>query len=81
MSDLIREAPLGQFLRWATGNRILKYPEEMEGFELPESYITALNSGSGESKLDHTESRKASTPERNSTSDDEAALEKAETAR
>lgn len=80
MSDLIREAPLGQFLRWATGNRVLKYPEELEGFELPESYITALNSGSGESKLDHTESRKASTPGTNSTSDDEAVLEKAETA-
>jgi MFS transporter, DHA1 family, multidrug resistance protein len=80
MSDLIREAPLGQFLRWATGNRILKYPEEMEGFELPESYITAMNSGSAESKFDHIESRKASTPGAQSTSDDEAALEKAETA-
>jgi DHA1 family multidrug resistance protein-like MFS transporter len=43
MADIIREAPLGQALRWITSNRILKYPEELEGFELPETYITALN--------------------------------------
>lgn len=62
MSDLIREAPLGQFLRWVTRDRILKYPEELEGFELPESYITALNSGTIEHKHYEPESRKASTP-------------------
>jgi MFS transporter, DHA1 family, multidrug resistance protein len=38
MSYLIRDAPLGQLLRWATKNRILKYPEEMEGFNCPDSY-------------------------------------------
>lgn len=44
MSDLIREAPIGQFVRWATGNKVLQYPEEKPGFELPTSYATALNS-------------------------------------
>lgn len=43
MSALIREAPIGQLLRFITGNKILKYPEEQAGFELPESYNTAIN--------------------------------------
>ncbi|RFU75806.1 mfs general substrate transporter [Trichoderma arundinaceum] len=42
MLDLIREAPLGQALRLITRNRILQYPEEKEGFELPEEYIAQL---------------------------------------
>lgn len=44
MADILREAPLGQLIRWATGNRVLRYPEEMPGFELPQEYSTALNS-------------------------------------
>ena len=43
MSDLLREAPIGQLLRFVTRNRILKYPEELPDFTLPESYNTALN--------------------------------------
>ena len=43
MSDLVREAPLGQLLRFLTGNRVFKYPEEAPDFQLPESYNTALN--------------------------------------
>jgi len=43
MSDLIREAALGQLLRWATNNRLFPYPEELPGFEIPESYKAALN--------------------------------------
>ncbi|KAH0837456.1 hypothetical protein AYO21_08944 [Fonsecaea monophora] len=35
MLDTIRDAPLGQFLRWITQNRILLYPDEREGFVLP----------------------------------------------
>lgn len=53
MSDLVREAPLGQFLRFVTGNRILKYPEELPGFELPETYTNLLNQ-QGEKSL-HSE--------------------------
>ncbi|KAL5320280.1 hypothetical protein ACEPPN_011081 [Leptodophora sp. 'Broadleaf-Isolate-01'] len=44
MSDLIREAPLGQFLRWASRNKLFQYPEEKVGFVLPTQYITQLNS-------------------------------------
>ncbi|KIX94768.1 uncharacterized protein Z520_09458 [Fonsecaea multimorphosa CBS 102226] len=35
MLDTIRDAPLGQFLRWVTHNRILLYPDERPGFVLP----------------------------------------------
>ena len=38
MADTIREAPFGQLLRWATKNRILKYPEEEDDFECPKCY-------------------------------------------
>lgn len=38
MADLIREAPFGQLLRLISGNRILKYPEEVQGFKLPIQY-------------------------------------------
>ena len=44
MSDIIREAPLGQALRWISGKRLFKYPEERKDFELPLAYITQLNS-------------------------------------
>lgn len=42
MSDLIREAPLGQLLRLITRNRYFRYPEEMPGFELPLQYSIHL---------------------------------------
>ena len=44
MSDTIREAPFGQALRWMSSNRLFRYPEERDGFELPAAYITQLNS-------------------------------------
>ena len=55
MSDLLREAPLGQLIRFITRNKMLKYPEELPDFQLPESYNTALNaapnSSDGEKSL------------------------------
>ncbi|KAL8792389.1 MAG: hypothetical protein Q9195_005003 [Heterodermia aff. obscurata] len=44
MADTIRDAPIGQIIRWATGNKYFQYPEEKADFELPLSYTTALNS-------------------------------------
>lgn len=44
MSDLIRDAPFGQIVRWITKNKYFQYPEEKAGFELPQTYLTALNS-------------------------------------
>jgi hypothetical protein len=50
MAEIIREAPLGQIIRWVTRNRLLKYPEEMEGFELPATYNAVLNSTTSQEK-------------------------------
>ncbi|PIA91665.1 Caffeine resistance protein 5 [Cercospora beticola] len=36
--DLIRDAPIGQLVRWLTHNRVLQYPEEKPGFRCPASY-------------------------------------------
>lgn len=38
MADLIREAPLGQLIRFVSANRLFKYPEESPDFELPPHY-------------------------------------------
>ena len=38
MSDLFRDAPVGQLIRWATKNRLLQYPEEKPGFTCPSDY-------------------------------------------
>lgn len=44
MSYIIRDAPVGQFIRFITGNRVLQYPEEKSGFELPETWARILKS-------------------------------------
>ncbi|CAD0114851.1 unnamed protein product [Aureobasidium uvarum] len=38
MSDLIRDAPIGQIIRYVTGNRVLQYPEEKSDFVCPSYY-------------------------------------------
>jgi DHA1 family multidrug resistance protein-like MFS transporter len=40
MKELIREAALGQIIRFVSRNRLLKYPEEEEGFQIPFERIT-----------------------------------------
>ncbi|EPE24922.1 MFS general substrate transporter [Glarea lozoyensis ATCC 20868] len=47
MKDLIREAPLGQALRFVSGNRLFKYPEEEPNFDIPIQYITQLDPEKG----------------------------------
>lgn len=42
MSDLIREASLGQILRFLTRNKTLQYPEANPDFELSEAYRAAI---------------------------------------
>ena len=42
MSDILREAPLGQLIRLITRNKVLLYPEEKPGFELPEAYRAVI---------------------------------------
>lgn len=36
--DLIRDAPIGQIIRYVTGNRLLQYPEEKSDFVCPDCY-------------------------------------------
>lgn len=38
MSDLIRDAPIGQIIRYLTRNKLLKYPEELVDWRCPNSY-------------------------------------------
>ncbi|KIX98175.1 uncharacterized protein Z520_06255 [Fonsecaea multimorphosa CBS 102226] len=38
MSALLRDAPVGQVIRFVTRNKYLQYPEERSDFVLPESY-------------------------------------------
>lgn len=52
MSDLIREAPIGQIIRFITRNKFLKYPEEKPGFDLPEAYRDAIEGKSPTSRSD-----------------------------
>lgn len=42
MYDLIRDAPLGQAVRFLSGKRLFKYPEEEAGFILPPQYTARL---------------------------------------
>ena len=43
MADLIREAPVGQIIRYLTRNRVFQYPEERPDFALPSQYASALH--------------------------------------
>lgn len=38
MSALLRDAPIGQLIRWATKGRLFPYPEELPGFQCPADY-------------------------------------------
>jgi MFS transporter, DHA1 family, multidrug resistance protein len=40
MKELIREAPLGQIIRFVSRNRLLRYPEEEPGFQIPFERMT-----------------------------------------
>lgn len=48
MLDLIREAPIGQAIRYVTRNKYLQYPEERVDYALPPEYSALLR---GEEKL------------------------------
>jgi DHA1 family multidrug resistance protein-like MFS transporter len=44
LHDTVRDAPLGQILRFITNNRLFAYPEEQPEFELPAAWTNILNS-------------------------------------
>ncbi|KAI5209139.1 MFS general substrate transporter [Aureobasidium subglaciale] len=41
MSEVLRDAPIGQIIRYVTGNRFLQYPEERPDFVCPDDYAGA----------------------------------------
>jgi len=41
MSALVRDAPVGQLVRWVFGKSVLPYPEETMDFVPPASYVSA----------------------------------------
>ena len=84
MTDLIREAPLGQLIRLITRNKVLQYPEEKPDFELPSTYrdvIEGKNSSPGSRsgslatppETEKEIEKQLSLPDRNATTDLEAA--------
>jgi DHA1 family multidrug resistance protein-like MFS transporter len=40
MTELLRESALGQIIRYFSGNRLLLYPEEVPGFQIPFERMT-----------------------------------------
>ncbi|KAJ5712094.1 hypothetical protein N7488_006250 [Penicillium malachiteum] len=42
MEAVIREAPIGQLIRYFTKNKYFQYPEEKPGFELPETWVQIM---------------------------------------
>ena len=81
MADILREAPLGQLIRWVTKNRLLPYPEELPGFELPPTYNAMLNSSGKNPDLARITSKKVRTaePSRQSTHSGDSTRDSAET--
>ena len=41
MYDFIRDAPIGQLIRFATRNKVLQYPEEKDDWQCPTEYLAA----------------------------------------
>ncbi|GKT93061.1 major facilitator superfamily transporter [Colletotrichum tofieldiae] len=44
MAQIIRDAPVGQLIRFVTHNKFLQYPEERPDFQLPQQWLDVLNS-------------------------------------
>lgn len=59
LKELIREAPIGQFLRYVTNNRILLYPEETPDLILPVTYQAVIEAK--ESQFSSTQTTPAPT--------------------
>jgi len=68
MADLIRESPIGQVIRFVTGNKYLRYPEEIAGFQIPwegvanasvEGKLADLSDGSNHERDDKGSERAA----------------------
>ncbi|KAI5456083.1 major facilitator superfamily domain-containing protein [Mariannaea sp. PMI_226] len=49
--DVVRDAPLGQLVRFFTNDRLFKYPEERPNFKLPEPWIRMMSDGAEPDRL------------------------------
>ena len=67
MSDLLRDAPLGQLIRFVTRNKVLPYPEERADFILPPEYRALCTEKQSPSRSgSETPASTAEDPEKNS---------------
>lgn len=58
MAAVIRDAPLGQLVRYLTKNKYFQYPEEKPDFELPATWIQTINnSDNKKSNLDNPDTQ------------------------
>jgi len=53
--EIVRDAPFGQLVRFATRNRFFKYSEELPGFEIPSAYIEKDTSASASQSQAHSD--------------------------
>ncbi|GKT45740.1 trehalase [Colletotrichum spaethianum] len=44
MAQIIRDAPIGQLIRFITRNKLLQYPEEKPDFQLPQQWLDVVES-------------------------------------
>ncbi|KOS21378.1 Transporter mfs1 [Escovopsis weberi] len=59
MADVMRDTPVGFIIRWLSGRRFLKYPDEEPGFTLPDTWLQLINEdhkGAGKSISSQTDS-------------------------
>ncbi|KAJ8104569.1 hypothetical protein ONZ43_g7786 [Nemania bipapillata] len=73
MSSVIRDTPLGQFIRFVTHKRVLQYPEEKADFRLPDEWLRIVGSSKAEYSPSSTCTSDTSTL---CTNDDKAQIEK-----
>jgi DHA1 family multidrug resistance protein-like MFS transporter len=78
MSALIRDAPIGQVIRWATRNKMLKYPEEEEGWTCPSCYNAAAAEDHEEPRLPDIEKEELREPTEPTIEEGKAFVEPAE---
>ncbi|KAI1107583.1 major facilitator superfamily transporter [Jackrogersella minutella] len=75
MSNVIRDAPVGQLIRFITGNSVLQYPEEESDFELPEPWARMLKSDTTPPE-DQSDPRNSDSSTATSPDDEESQVEK-----
>lgn len=62
MSDLIRDAPIGQLIRLITGNRYLQYPEEKDDWRCPVEAYSGQQAEATQSSSQSQSTTAATTP-------------------